>query len=138
VLFLGLIFLSKFEIFEDLIEELGYRDFYKCAGAIFYTVGIILILLFVKEKSYIISFIYILAVCDTVPSFFEKPKKRIFKRGILGIFTSLIFTAPIPIFLLGVKGLLFSLVCVAIEAANLKINDNILIPIACILAKELI
>jgi len=136
-----LIFLSKFDLFfEDLIRDLGYRDFYKCYGAILYVVGIILILLFVKEKEYIVSFIYILAVCDTVPNFFEKVKKErgFFKRGITGIFANFIFTMFIPVFLLGEEGMLFSLVCVALEGMDLKIDDNILIPTACILAKNLI
>ncbi|MEM2174398.1 MAG: phosphatase PAP2 family protein [Candidatus Micrarchaeia archaeon] len=130
----------KIPFINEFIETLGYRDIIRCSNVIFYICGILLLLIFLKTD-YIISSIYILAVGDSVSPFFieigkerkKRKSEKFFKGNIFSVFAFIIFSLPVPIFLIGEKGILLVFLCAILESINLRINDNLLIPLTCLI-----
>ena len=151
--FLGILYVWLFIIFlkkrgvhlpliDQLIKSLGWRDVFPGEGAVWYLLGVLLILSFLNKFLYVISSIYILAIGDSVSTMFvefaksEKERKRfsLFKNKTpLSFGAFVLFSLPLPIFLIGAKALFLVVLCAIFEAIDFKLNDNFLIPLICVL-----
>ena len=122
--------------FNSWFEFMGKRDDFIGEGALWYLLGLMITLSFLDRFLYIISTIYILSVGDSISTIFTYKKKyeySFFKgRNWASYLAFIAFTLPISI-LMGVKAIPLIILCAVIESLDLKINDNFLIPLVCVI-----
>lgn len=115
---------------------MGKRDDFPGEGALWYLLGIILALSFLDRFLYIIATIYILAVGDSISAIYTSKNKNIpgfFKgRNWFSYLAFIAFTLPISIYS-GVIVIPLIVICAVLESLDLKINDNFLIPLICVI-----
>lgn len=127
---------GRIPLIDNLFSSLGARDIFPGEGMLWYLLGILLLLSFFARFSYVLGSIYILAVGDSVSTAVNLPsrhrKKSIFKNKTpISILAFIIFSVPIA-FLIGTKAIPLVVACAIAEAIDLKINDNFLIPLVCV------
>ena len=122
--------------FDNLFNYLGGRDAFPGEGAMWYLLGLLLALSFLDRFSYIIATIYILAVGDSISTVYayQRVYKRSFFKGKnwLSFLAFIVFTMPISIYM-GAKAIPLIILCAVAESLDLKINDNFLIPLICVI-----
>ena len=121
--------------YDSLFETAGKRDRFPGEGALWYILGVLLLVSFLPRLSEIVASIYILAIGDGVSSIFStwrnKRKKSFLKNKSLLSFTSfVIFSLPAIVFV-GPTAFPIILLCALVESIDLWINDNFLIPLVC-------
>ena len=122
--------------FDSLFQFMGERDEFPGEGALWYLLGLMLIFSFLDRFLFIITAIYILAVGDSISAIFSyksQHKYSFFKgRTWLSYLAFIVFTLPVTIFV-GAKAIPLILICAVIESLNIRINDNFLIPLTCVI-----
>jgi dolichol kinase len=122
--------------FEGLFKFLGARDEFPGEGALWYLLGLVLALSFLDRFLYIIATIYILAVGDgiaTIYSYKRTYTRSFFKgRSWYSYLAFIAFTMPVSI-VMGIKAIPLIILCAIAESLDLKINDNFLIPLICVI-----
>lgn len=119
---------------DPLFNYLGKRDRFAGEGALWYLLGVMLLLAFLDRFLYVISSVYILAVGDSIATIYSYKRgyKRSFFKGRtwLSYLAFFIFTLPLSIFA-GVKIIPLIILCAVFESLDFRINDNFLIPVIC-------
>lgn len=139
IVFLTAIFLKNMKIWtpmSPLFETVGARDVFPGEGALWYILGILLALSFLHRFSYIISAVYVLAAGDSISSIFATRERQPWPlkgRTPVSVVLFIAFALPLALLLVGLRAIPMVLVCAAAEALDLKINDNFLIPLVCVL-----
>jgi dolichol kinase len=127
--------------FDALFTYMGKRDSFPGEGALWYLLGIMLALSFLDRFLYVIASIYILSVGDSISTIYSYKNKYVqsfFKgRSWISYLAFIIFTIPISLYA-GVLVIPLILICTIAESLDLKINDNFLIPLICVIYFRLI
>jgi len=121
--------------FYHLFKYMGRRDKFPGEGALWYILGVMVTFAFLDRFLFIISTIYIIAVGDSISTLFSYKrsyKYSFFKgRSWLSYLAFVAFTLPVAIFV-GIKAIPLIIICAIAESLDLKINDNFLIPLICV------
>lgn len=122
--------------FDPLFAYVGKRDRFPAEGALWYILGILLILTFLQQFREIATAILILAIGDSVSTIFAR---RGAGRGLIlknktpeSIVAFILLSLPLAVVLVGSAAIPLVILCALFEAVDLKINDNFLIPIVCV------
>jgi dolichol kinase len=134
----------KIPLVDSLFARLGYRDEFPGEGALWYALGILLVLSFFTSFANVFSTIYILAVGDSVSTAINLPRpamryrRSIFKNKTpLSVAAFIVFSLPVAFFL-GAKAVPLVFACAVVEALDIKVNDNFLIPLVCVILLNLL
>jgi dolichol kinase len=139
VVFLTAIFLKNMRIWtplHSLFDTVGARDVFPGEGALWYILSILLVLSFLHRFSHIAVAIFVLAVGDSISSIFASRGRQTWPlkgRTVASLALFIAFSLPVALLLIGLKAIPMVLICAVAESVDLKINDNFLIPLVCVL-----
>ena len=148
IILLGLLLINfrfldkKLEIVEKIVG-LFERDNVRFAGwgSACYATGVLIIATFLTGTDSIIAGIIILALGDGMASIIGKrgriklPFNR--NKSLEGTLAFFVFSLP-AYFFIGQNGIVIALICAIVESLDLKLDDNLIIPIAYVLTYMLI
>ncbi len=139
ILLLFIIYLMKYSIripfVSNHLKVISFRDSFIGEAAIWYLLGIILLVTFLNNFQQIIASLLILTLGDSVSTVFASKlkSKTIFKNKTLVSFAAFILFSLPAFFFVGAAAIPLVIICALAESVYLKIDDNFLIPVVCVL-----
>jgi membrane-associated phospholipid phosphatase/dolichol kinase len=139
VALLFVVFLMNFSVQIPLVSRylrgISIRDSFAGEAALWYVLGVLLLLTFLNNFQYIVGSLMILTLGDSISTIFasQSRKTSIFKNKTPGSFFAFVaFSLPATLFI-GPSAIPLIVVCAIVESIDLKIDDNFLIPLVCAL-----
>ncbi|MCX6778033.1 MAG: hypothetical protein NT157_04065 [Candidatus Micrarchaeota archaeon] len=110
-------------------------------GAFWYAVGVMLIMSFLQAEPEIIACIYVLAVPDAVSTLAglrsSHPLPYNKTKSIEGSLAFFVFSLPAYL-AVGPVAIPLAIVATLVESADLRLNDNLTVPLACVVVLSLV
>ena len=128
---------KKIPIVDFLIEKLERPNIMPIHGAFWYGVGLLLILSFLNNIKYIYASIVILAFGDGVATLVgRRGKIRLFhnkNKTLEGSIAFFIASSIASYPFIGIVALPLSLLCAFFESINANLDDNLVVPLVCVI-----
>jgi len=139
LLLVAIVYLINHAIYPPFIgrhlKKVSHRDFFVGEAAVWYALGVLLLLTFLTDFRQIVGSLLILTLGDSASTMFAASawKRTFFKNKTIGSFFAFIIASlPAAIFL-GFAAIPLIVLCAIVESVYLRIDDNFLIPAACVL-----